>query len=60
VSNPRWPNNTVAGPSIPPARASTLPSRYYVDPDLHAREMERIFGVYHFQGLVREFLGEEA
>jgi hypothetical protein len=50
----------VASPSLPLARASTLPSRYYVDPDLHAREVERIFGVYHFQSLVREFLGEEA
>ncbi|MDP9272823.1 MAG: aromatic ring-hydroxylating dioxygenase subunit alpha, partial [Chloroflexota bacterium] len=30
-------------PRVPLARASTIPSRYYTDPDIYAREVERVF-----------------
>jgi choline monooxygenase len=31
-------------PRVPLARASTIPSRYYTDPDIYAHEVERVFG----------------
>src|SRR6266542_3148584 len=31
-------------PRVPLARASTIPSRYYTDPDIYANEVERVIG----------------
>jgi choline monooxygenase len=38
------PSKAPPPPSTPLSRASTLPSRYYTDPAIYAREIERIFG----------------
>ena len=36
--------STSLRPPTPLARASTIPARYYLDPEIHGREVERVFG----------------
>jgi choline monooxygenase len=38
------PQDAPATPVIPLSRASTIPKRYYLDPAIHEREVEQIFG----------------
>ena len=44
MTAPSQPSDAPAAPRIPLARASTLPSRFYTDPSIYDREVERIFG----------------
>ena len=44
MTAPSQPSDAPATPQTPLARASTLPSRFYTDPSIYDREVERIFG----------------
>jgi len=44
VTAPSQPSDAPAAPRTPLARASTLPSRFYTDPSIYDRDVERIFG----------------
>ena len=44
MTAPSQPSDPPAAPQTPLARASTLPSRFYTDPSIYDREVERIFG----------------
>ena len=44
MTAPDEPTDAPATPATPLSRASTLPSRFYTDPAIYDREVERIFG----------------